>query len=410
MKKKIIWIGIVLITATITVTAVIMGGRAVSVETANVIRGDIEEYIEEIGVLALEEESQIFSTEAGKVTKVLKKAGEEVKAGEVILRLDNSDLLLQIKAMEAQKLSISAKYEEAKKPVEEEIKKLKAQVLSAQIYYEDAKRQADNNKALYEAGAVSLDTYKASVAKLAAAEADLEAAKSGLALAEKGISENVRKQYEAQLSEIQARIDQLKLKIDESAVKSPIDGYIMSLDVEEGSVVQPGIKICEVGGNKGLYIESYVLVEDMEGIKTGTSVRIDDEDLGISNITGKVRKIHPKAESIVSDLGIEQKRVKVEIELDNPIEGMRPGYDMTVKIITSSKKDTLLIDEEAVFTYEGKDHVFVNEGGVAKLRAIEKGLESNGQVEVLKGLKEGEQVILSPDKDIKDGAKIKKEK
>jgi HlyD family secretion protein len=110
----------------------------------------------------------------------------------------------------------------------------------------------------------------------------------------------------------------------------------------------------------------------------------------------------------MSDLGIEQKRIRVEINMDNAGDQLRPGYDMTVKIITQSRKGVVLIPEKAVFDYLGKPHVFVNENGVSKLRTIEKGLESNEQVEVLTGLKEGEEIILSPDETLEEGMRIKK--
>jgi len=408
LKKKIIWIVIFLVIASLAGIKIMMGSPAVPVESAKVIRGNIEEYIEETGNLVLEEETVIYSVSSGKIIHSAKKAGETVKAGEILARIDNSDLLLETRALEAQKLAIAAKYDDARDTTnDEEIRRLNAQVRSAEAAYEEAKSTMDNNRVLYESGAVSLDTYKSSVTKLAAAEAGLETANSSLALAQKGASVNVRKQYEAQLSEIQARIEQLKKKSEDMVIKSPIDGMIMTSEVEEGSIVQVGSKLFEIGGSKGLYIESDVLIEDIAGVKVGSTVIIDDEDIGIKAMKGTVKKIHPKAVSKMSDLGIEQKRVRVEIGLDGTIEGLRPGYDLTVKIITQSRKDTLLIAEKAVFNYQGKDHVFVDEGGFAKLRAIEKGLESNEQIEVLKGLNEGEEVILSPDETLEEGAKIK---
>ncbi|MGE5631677.1 MAG: efflux RND transporter periplasmic adaptor subunit [Caulobacteraceae bacterium] len=410
MKKKIIWAVIILVIVISVIGLKIKAGsQATAVETSKVTRGNIEKYVEETGNLMLEEETDVYSVSTGRVIQVVKKAGETVKAGEVLATIDNSDLLLQIKALEAQKLATSAKYDEVKSSAdEEEIRRLNAQVRSAEASYEESKTAVDSNRALYEAGAVSLETYKSSVTKLAAAEASLETAKSSLAAAEKGASGNVRKQYEAQLSEIQANIDQLKSKADNMVVKSPMDGLLLTVETKEGDVVQTGTKLFEIGGSKGYYIEADVLIEDIAGIKEGSPVRIEDEDLGIKGLLGTVRKVYPKAFSKTSDLGIEQKRVKVEIALDNTVEGLRPGYDMTVKIITQSKNSTLLIDEKAVFNYQSKDHVFVNEGGVAKLRAIEKGLEGSEQVEVLKGLKEGEEVILSPDKALEEGTKIKR--
>jgi HlyD family secretion protein len=409
MKKKILWICLVLVVAgTAAIGGVILGNKPVSVETAKVTRGNIEEYIEETGNLLLEEETEIYSASSGKITEVTKKAGEAVKAGEVLARIDNSDLRLQIKVLEAQRLAILAKYQDAKSAVdEEEINRLSAQLRFAEISYEEAKETADKNKVLYEAGAISMDTYKGSITALASAEANYETAKSSLALAEKEISENVKKQYEAQLSELQATIDQLELKSQDMIVKSPIDGMVMAVEVKEGNIVQTGTKLFDIGGSNGFYIESKILIEDIAGVKIGSKVIIDDEDLGIKELKGTVRKIYPKAVSVMSDLGIEQKRVKVEIDLDNPAEGLRPGYDMTIKIITQSKKDTLLVDEKAIFSYKGKDHVFVNENGVTRLRAIERGLESDSLVEILSGLEEGEDVILSPDETMEEGMKIK---
>ncbi|HYE84348.1 MAG TPA: efflux RND transporter periplasmic adaptor subunit [Clostridia bacterium] len=409
MKKKIIWIGIIILVAvSIIVLKTKMGATAVPVESAKVIRGDIEEYVEETGNLMLEEETTVYTVAAGKILQVSKKAGETVKAGEIIAKIDDSDLLLQIKALEAQKQAASAKYDEVRDSTdEEELRKLNSQVRSAEASYEEAKRIMDNNRVLYEAGAVSLDTYKSSVTKFAAEEANLESAKSSLALAEKGASVNVRKQYEAQLSELQARIEQLKIKSEEMIIKSPIDGLILTSEVEKGSIMQAGTKLFEIGGSKGLYIESDVLIEDIAAIKVGSAVKIEDEDLGVKDLKGTVRKIHPKAVSIMSDLGIEQKRVKVEIGLNGDAYELRPGYDLTVKIITQSSKGTLLIAEKAVFDYQGKAHVFVIEQGAAQLRAIEKGLESDERVEVLKGLNEGEEVILSPDEALEAGTKVK---
>ncbi len=407
MKQKIIWIVVILVLASIFVYKIKSVGQAVTVESEKVSKGDIVEYVEETGDLMLEDETVIYSTAAGRVERVLKKVGEAVKAGEAIVEID-SDLQLQIKALKAQKLSIAAKYDEIKSSAEdEEIRRLSAQVRASEASYEESKSAADSNKVLFEAGAVSLDTLKSYITKLAAAEASLETAKSNLATAQKGASANVKKQYEAQLSEIQARIEQLEKKLEEMVVSSPIDGVVMASQVEEGNIVQMGSKLFEIGGSKGFYLESDILIEDIAGVKPGSPVIIENEDLGIMNMKGTVRKIYPKAFNKLSELGIEQKRIKVEIDLSIGAEELRPGYDMTVKIITQSNKDALLIPDKAIFEYQGKDYVFVNEGGAAILRAIEKGLESNEQVEVLKGLNEGEEVILSPDESLEEGAKIK---
>jgi HlyD family secretion protein len=408
MKKKVIWIGLIIVIIAIAAYSLTASKQAITVDMAAVEKGNIEEYIEETAVVQLENETAIYSTEGGKVLEIMAEIGQEVKAGNVLLRMDAQSIELQIKNLEAQKQSIAAQYAGANEPASAaEIRKLNAQVKSVEVTYTEAKRMAENNKALYESGAISLDVYQSSLASLASAEAALEAAKSNLELAENAVSGNVKKQYEAQLAGIQANIGLLQKKRADLNVVSPIDGVILTKNIEKGAILQPGMLIFEVGDKNSMYLESDILVDDIANVKVGSTVLIENEDLGIKDVKGTVRKIYPKAFSKMSELGIGQKRVKTEIDFDENIENLKSGYDMTVKIITASKENTLLIDEKAIFEYQGKDHVFLNENGVAKLRAIEKGLESDEHVEVLSGLKEGEKVILSPDEKLVEGTKIK---
>jgi HlyD family secretion protein len=408
MKKKVIWIGLIIVIIAIAAYSLTASKQAITVDMAAVEKGNIEEYIEETAVVQLENETAIYSTEGGKVLEIMAEIGQEVKAGNVLLRMDAQSIELQIKNLEAQKQSIAAQYAGANEPASAaEIRKLNAQVKSVEVTYTEAKRMVENNKALYESGAISLDVYQSSLASLASAEAALEAAKSNLELAENAVSGNVKKQYEAQLAGIQANIGLLQKRRADLNVASPIDGVILTKNIEKGAILQPGMLIFEVGDKNSMYLESDILVDDIANVKVGSAVLIENEDLGIKDVKGTVRKIYPKAFSKMSELGIGQKRVKTEIDFNENIENLKSGYDMTVKIITASKENTLLIDEKAIFEYQGKDHVFVNENGVAKLRAIEKGLESDEYVEVLSGLKEGEKVILSPDEKLVEGTKIK---
>ncbi len=419
MKKNKKLMGIVL--AIFLVLAAIslakLAGQGVEVETAQVVKGNIDKYVEETAVVKMEDQVLLSAVTGGRIAEVFRKAGDKVKAGDVLAKLDDREVLLQIQVLEAQKQSAEAGFAEAKSPADkEEIDMLKAQVKTAEAAYGEAKRAADNNKILYESGAVSLDVYQNSLTALTEAAAGLETAKSSLALAQKGASANVRKQLEGQISAIQAQIDLLMKQREDLTIKSPIDGVILAVEIAADGFVQPGSPLFEIGSDTGIYLESDILVEEIGDVKVGANVIIENEDLNIIDLKGTVRKIHPKAFSKMSDLGIEQKRVKVEIDLEkDPVkeegneywENLKPGYDLDVKIITAGKENALIIEESAVFAYQGEDHVFVVEDGKAKLRRIEKGIESDERIEVLQGLTEGEVVILSPDEAIEEGTKVK---
>ncbi|ATW28969.1 hypothetical protein DCMF_27980 [Candidatus Formimonas warabiya] len=407
-KKRMIWIGTAILLAVVGYYGVMSGSQAVKVDTGTVSSGDIDEYVAETAVVQMADHTSVYAEEGGRIIEVMAEVGDTVKKGEVLARLDDREVDLQIQALEAKKQSAVAQYQEAKEPADqEEINKLKAQLQSAQVSYNEAKRVAENNKALYESGAISLDAYQDSLTQLAAEKSGLETARSDLAVAQKGASANVREQYEGQIGEIEAQIGLLQKQSNDLTIKAPMDGVVMAKEIEPGSFVQPGTLLFEMGDQKGIFLESDILADEIADVKQGATVFMENEDLGIKDGKGTVRKIYPKAFSKTSELGIEQKRVKVEIAFANNMEILKPGYELDIKIITQSKKDTLLIDENAVFEYQGKDHVFAIENGRAKLRAIEKGIESDEKVEVLKGLKEGEKIILSPDEKIEDGTKVK---
>lgn len=408
MKKRIIWIGSTLLLALIGYGVVMSGSKAVEVDTGKVAQAEIHKYVEETAVVQMEDQVTVYAVTGGRIIEVLIQVGDQVKAGDVLAKLDEREVLLQIQALEAQKQSAVARFEEAKNPAEqEEINKLTAQLRSAEASYNEAQRAADNNKTLYDNGAISLDAYQSSLTQLSLEKSSLETAKSNLAVAQKGASANVKKQYQGQIDEIQAQIDLLKKQSSDLTIKASTDGVVMAKEMEIGSFVQPGTLLFEIGSNSGTFLESDILVDEIGDVKVGATVLIENEDLGVKDLKGTVRKIYPKAFSKMSELGIEQKRVKVEISFNNSVGDLKPGYDLDIKIITASKKNTLIIDESAVFDYQGKDHVFVVENKKAKLKGIETGIESDERVEILKGLTEGEEIILSPDETIEEGAKVK---
>lgn len=336
------------------------------------------------------------------------KVGDLVEAGDILVRMDGQQLSRQMMELEAQKSALMAQYKEVMEPVDgREIQKLELQITTQERRVQEAERKRDNHKTLYEAGAISYEDYHATVTALEVEEKQLDALLLDLEVLKKPVSENVISQYEAQLRQLDIQMEDLRSKEQDMVITSPIKGTVMIKEVEVGQYLQPGLHIMEIGDKDTLYVESDVLVGDIGNVKIGGSVEISHKDLDIEGMKGRVRKIHPQAFSKVSDLGIEQKRVKVEIDLEDTNEEIRPGYNLDLKIIIQRKEDALLIPESAVFQIKGKDHVFVNENNIARLREIKKGIESKREVEVIAGLEEGEEVILSPNEALEEGKTIK---
>ena len=111
----------------------------------------------------------------------------------------------------------------------------------------------------------------------------------------------------------------------------------------------------------------------------------------------------------MSDLGVSQKRVTVEVSFGT-VEPIRLGSDVDVAITVDRKADILRVPDLAIFEKAKKDYVYVIEGGKAVLREVKTGLEGEDYTEIVSGLSEGDAVIVSPGDDISDGVKVKEQK
>lgn len=410
MNKKWIGIGGAALAVILVSVMVKASQQPMAVEVSEVKTGSMEQYVEEIGEVALNERLGLYTAAAGLVTDVNVSVGDAVKKGQLLAQLDYQSAQLQKQDLEAQAKAVAAQYQEAKKPVKAaDLSKLNAQLKSAQSLYDEAVRNAADSKALYEAGALAESGYRAVMVDLANKEASLQSAKASLSSAKEGLSKNIGAQYEAQLTEIRSRIALMDKQLKDLGITAPADGIVLTKSVEKGQYVQPGKLLFEVGSGDQLHLRSDLLFEDLAGIKEGTLVKVENEDLGIKDLMGKVVKIYPTAFTKVSDLGINQKRVTVEIELSGDLSALRPGYEMTAKLIVDKRDNAVLVDKKALFEYDGKDSVFVVEKGKAQIRAVETGLENTDVFEIISGLKAGETVILSPDETLEEGMSVKAE-
>lgn len=408
MKKKIIGIVIIIILAAGAGIYINNQNKEIEVNTSAVVKGDIAEYVEELGTVTIRNQINVYSPISGRVSEMFADIGDDVKEGDVLVKLDGEQLSREIAELDAQRAVILAQYSEATKPLNDITKeKLELDILELTKRIETAEETVSYNEFLLQIGAVSNEEYKTAVKNLESENRNLEKLELDLELLNEPVSENIISGYQAQLKQLDIKRQGLVKTGKDFTVTAGLSGKVLQKSIEKGSYLQPGMHIMEVGNLDELYIESDILVGDILDVKEGSEVRISNKDLGIVDLEGIVKKIHPHAFSKVSDLGVEQKRIKVEIEMLNPLTDLRPGYDMDIKIITDSKKDVLLIPENAVFKMDEREFVFINENNMAVIREIKTGIESQRLIEVREGLNEGDMVILSPDEKIEEGISIK---
>jgi len=155
-----------------------------------------------------------------------------------------------------------------------------------------------------------------------------------------------------------------------------------------------GKKILEIQEVNKLRVYGDFIVEDAVKIREGMEVEVHSDDTGLSIDKLKIEKIHPKAVSKLSELGIEQKRVTVEITLPKEDENLIIGSKVNIKIKIDGKDNILIVPEEAVYEKNEKSYVEILENGEVKEIEVVLGIENQDFIEIIDGLDEGQKVIL----------------
>ena len=141
-------------------------------------------------------------------------------------------------------------------------------------------------------------------------------------------------------------------------------------------------------------VKAEVLAQDAPELAMRQEAIISGDVLGDGELIGIVDKIHPRAVEKLSELGVLQRRVPVEITLEKRPTDMRPGYPVEVEIITAETTG-LALPLEAVFTLDGADKVFVIKNGRAVLTSVEIGLKGEDFLEVLAGVNSGDCLLYT---------------
>lgn len=224
-------------------------------------------------------------------------------------------------------------------------------------------------------------------------QTDINSVKSQIATLESQLQENQGGLYQAQINQAQAQIQLLENQIEDSYLKSPTSGQITKINKKIGEVVQPLSQdaVISLLPSSPFEIEVNIYEGDIVKIKVGDQVEISFIAFPDKIFKGKVITIDP-AEKILE--GVIYYEVKIIFDEEIP-QDLKTGMSADVKIITATKENVLVVPEGAIEKKDGKKFIEILKGKKSEEREIETGLEgSNGLVEIISGVAEGEKVII----------------
>ncbi|HLB89955.1 MAG TPA: efflux RND transporter periplasmic adaptor subunit [Terriglobales bacterium] len=356
---------------------------------AKVEKGDLAKSVVATGKVEPITKVEVKSKASGIVKKLLVDSGDRVKKGQLLAQLDKEEIQAQVEqsraalaASEANLKSSEADYERAKVDAEGPDVPLLKRAYERAIGM--AKEGVVSTSALEDAQ----KNYELALNKQNVAKAQLIVLKAKIA------------QSQAQVAQDRAHLNQLDEQLSYTDIESPIDGVVLSRDVEMGDAVSSilvlgssATLVMTLGDTSEVYVKGKVDESDIGKVYLGQPARIKVESFKEKTFNGKVTKISP--------MGVEKDNVttfEVRVSINNPGGELKAVMTANAEIILEEHKNVLQIPEGAIlYDKDKKASVEVPDpkakDGKKKI-AVNIGISNGAKTELLGGLKEGDQVVL----------------
>jgi|TARA_R100000479_G_scaffold174871_1_gene124313 HlyD family secretion protein len=412
-KKTIIWI---ISIAVLLIILLIVGKKAgwfgksgnfKQVEITEIKPLDITETVAATGKIQPEVEVSLSSEVSGEIIELPVKEGQQVEKGDLLVKI-NPDLI-----------------QSALSQSQAGLQNVRAQLSQAEASLKNAEATYNRNKTLFEKGVISKSEWDRSVADYEVAKANKQAA-----------------YYSVQSAA--ASVKQSRDNLSRTSIYAPMSGTISKLSAELGERVvgtaqMAGTEIMRVANLSNMEVEVDVNENDIVKVAVGDSTNVEVDAYLKREFKGVVTEIANSPETALTADQVTNFKVKVRIlpvSYADLTEGkpesyspFRPGMTATVDIITNRKGNVIGVpisaiviksDTSSTKKFKAKEAVtdaderfecvFVKDGDEAKLRVVSTGIQDDSNIEITKGLAEGETVITGPyttvTRSLKNGDKI----
>ncbi len=380
---------VVLAGAGVGVAHLVSGTKLDPNKIGKVTRADVARSVVATGKITPITQVEVKSKASGIVEKLFVDINDRVHKGEPLAELDQQEILDQVAAQRAQLASTQANVANYVAALEED--KVNAAAPDLPMY----KVTLDRNIAMVKEGLVPQQSLDNANRDYLAALNKMETAKAQI-----GVDNAKLRQAKAQVAQSEASLKQLEEQLSYTTIVAPMDGVVLSRDVEIGDAVSSilvlgstATLVMTVGDTTQVYVKGKVDEADIAHVYLGQPARIKVESFRDRYFQGKVTKISP--------MGVEKDNVttfEVRVSINNPGGELKAQMTANAEILLDEHKNVLTVPENAVI-YDEQKNASVEvpdpkqKDGTRKV-AVKVGLSNGSLTEVLSGLNEGQQVVL----------------
>jgi RND family efflux transporter MFP subunit len=344
---------------------------SIPVKIAKVSRGDLVIKLKSPGEAVTSKKIKISAEVSGVIKSLNIEESKHVREGELLVVLDDEEYRLALETAKASHLKTLSELLLEKRFAGPE----EARPESDQKKIQKARADYDRDRRLYQDGKMTREAFEK-------AGKDFE-----MALIESGEKKEEILAAAKGLTQAEVAVKDAQIKIEKTKIRAPFSGIVCDIKVLARERVTANQELFTLVNISEIQVRAKVLESEVGKIK------VDREaDLRFSAYPERVFKGKVKAISPI--INPEDKTCSVIVDVSNPAEEIKPGMHAEVEIAAEIYKDRLLVPQEAILVRGGRKLVFAVEGGLAKWKYIDVGLENEDYAEILNGVKEGESVCI----------------
>jgi HlyD family secretion protein len=403
LRKKHIWIGIGCLVIILVVLQLVFGDKSskLNVEQDKIAIGEViadkyQDYISVNGTVEPIKTVYLDAVESGRVEEKLIEEGTRVKKGDVILKLSNYNLLLDISSNEADVSRAVNDLKTARINLENQNLQTRSTILQLQYSLKKLERQFKNNQKLIAQSLVSKEEFEYSKEQYEETQMQLELQRQKFTRDSLYTKIRIAADEES-IERMQKNLNLTRRRMDDLDIKAPVDGELATLNPEVGEVINYGARIGTIN-----ILDSYkmrVLIDEHYITRISRGLPADFEFAGQKN-TLRIMKIYPEVSNGTF-------AVDMEFTSKIPVQ-IRIGQTARIHLELGESEDALLLPKGGFYQSTGGQWVFVLNpaGDMAYRRKIRLGRQNPRYYEILEGLSKGEKVIISDYENFGDADKL----
>lgn len=389
--KTIALIGAGLILAALLVRIIMVSGTSTyrtqkdKLTISAVEQGSFKDYISIIGTVMPITTIYLDVEEGGKVVEKIIEEGEMVKKGEVLFRMENNDLNLQILNTESQLAYQSNELRNTLIGMEQQKISNKQQLLNIDYEVVRLRRNFEQNNTLYEKGFISREAYLQSKENYELAMRDRELRYERM-VQDSIFRENQKSQMNNSLHNMQQNLFMVRQRLESLKVKAPADGQLGTLDIEIGQSINRGQRVGQLQILDEYKVVAQIDEHYIDRVRRELNGTFERQD---RQFDIEVMKVYPE---------VREGRFQVDFKFSKEMpDNLRTGQTYHIKLELGQPVDAVLLPRGGFFQSTGGQWVFVldESGNYATKRRIKIGRQNPLYYEVIEGLHPGEKVITN---------------